>query len=144
MMRKAMIGVLVATATAAVGLAWIPAIAQEATAPVAATAPELRYSNKWRLEVSEGANNDGIMHFRITSQGGTPIDIPVKLKKGRGEDGCARDIRDTFKATLDRKIFKIEVDDGEDVLVKKRRGPDFAIELVDSTVKGTRVNLDRE
>lgn len=143
-MRKAMIGVLVATATAAVGLAWIPAIAQEAAAPVVAAPAELRYSNKWRIEVSEGANNTGVMHFRITPQGGTPIDIPVQLKQGRGEDGCSRDIKAAFKTVLDRKIYKVEGDDEEDVLVKKRKGPDFALELVSSTVKGTRVNLDRE
>jgi hypothetical protein len=64
-------------------------------------------------------------------------------RKGR-RGRCARDIRDTFKANLDKKVFKIELDDGEDVLVKKRKGPDFTIELVESTVKGTRVNLDLE
>jgi len=123
------------------GFLALPALAQE-TAPAAA--PELSYSNKWRLEVSEGANNDGIMHFRVTPKGGTAIDIPVTLKKGRGEDGCARDIRDTFKKSLDKDVYKIEVDDGEDVLVKVHKGPDIAIELVESTVKGTRVNLNRE
>jgi len=118
--------------------------AQEAATPAAAPAAELAYSNKWRLEVSEGANNEGVMHFRITPKGGAAIDVPVALKKGRGEDGCARDIRDTFKKTLDKNLFKIELDDGEDVLVKVRKGPDVAIQLVESTVKGTRVNLDRE
>jgi hypothetical protein len=113
-----------------------PAATQEAAS--------LHYSNKWRLEVSEGANNDGVMHFRVTPKDGTPIDVRVPLEKGRGEDGCARDIREMFKATLDKNEFKIEVDDGEDVLVKKRKGPDFSIELVESTVKGTRVNLNRE
>ena len=122
-----------------------PARAQEASAPVAAVPAEtLRYSNKWRLEVSEGANNDGVMHFRVTPKDGTPIDVNVSLKHGRGEDGCARDIRDAFKAALDKQVYKIEIDDGEDVLVKKHKGPDFAVELVESTVKGTRINLKRE
>ena len=123
------------------GFLALPAHAQE-TAP--AVAPELSYSNKWRLEVSEGANNDGVMNFRVTPKGGAAIDIPVSLEKGRGEDGCARDIRDTFKKSLDKNVYKIEIDDGEDVLVKVRKGPDIAIELVSSDVKGTRVNLDRE
>jgi hypothetical protein len=118
----------------------------QATSPQAAAAPAtpLHYSNRWRIEVSEGANNDGVLHFRLTPKDGAPIDIPVALKKGRGEDGCARDIRDTFRKTLAKDSFRIEVDDGEDVLVKKRKGPDFSIELVESTVKGTRVTLDRE
>lgn len=119
------------------GLITTPALAQE-------SAPELAYSNKWRLEVSEGANNAGVMNFRVTPKGGTAIDIPVALKKGRGEDGCARDIRDTFKKTLDKDAYHVEVDDGEDVLVKVRKGPDVAVELVSSDVKGTRVNLQKE
>lgn len=109
-------------------------------APVAA----LHYSNKWRLQVSEGANNDGVMTFRVTPKGGAAIDIRVNLKDGRGEDGCARDIRDTFKRMFDKDTYKVEVDDGEDVLVKVRKGPDISIELVESTVKGTRINFDRE
>jgi len=120
------------------------ALAQETGARDEPPAKELRYSNKWRLEVSEGANNDGVMHFRVTPKGGAAIDIPVALKDGRGEDGCARDIRDTFKKSLEKNVYKIEVDDGEDVLVKVHKGPDIAIELVESTVKGTRVNLNRE
>ena len=145
---------------ACLALGSMTAYAQEATAPVpadAATAPvdataaavaapeaKLNLSNKWRLEVSEGANNDGTMLFRITPDKGTPQDVVVNLKKGRGEDGCARDIRDTFKAQLDKKTYHIEIDDGEDVLVKRRKGPNFEIKLVESTVKGTRVNVEKE
>jgi hypothetical protein len=105
---------------------------------------ELTYSNKWRLEVSEGANNDGDLLFRVTPKDGTPVDVRVHLKDGRGEDGCARDIREAFKATLDKDSYNIDLDDGEDVLVKKRKGPDFALQLVESTVKGTRITIDRE
>ena len=121
-----------------------PAAAAEPAAQPAAPAAALHYSNKWRLQISEGANNDGVMRFRVTPKGGSAIDVPVSLKKGRGEDGCARDIRDTFKKTLDKDVYKIELDDGEDVLVKVRQGPYVSIELVDSTVKGTRGNFDRE
>ncbi len=126
--------------------------AQEATTPAAAPATEpaaapaapLHYSNKWRLEVSEGANNEGVIRFRFTPQGGTAFEVPVNLKKGRGEDGVARDVRDTFKKSLDKDSYKIELDDGEDVLVKVRKGPHVSVEIVEQTVKGTRINLDRE
>jgi hypothetical protein len=142
-----------AAAVAGLALAALAAGAQEQAAQAvaagpaaqpAAPAPTLHYSNKWRLQISEGANNDGVMNFRVTPKGGSAIDVPVSLKKGRGEDGCARDIRDTFKKTLDKEIYRIELDDGEDVLIKVRKGPYVSIELVDSTVKGTRVNFDRE
>jgi hypothetical protein len=133
--------ILVAHAFA--GYAVAPAFAQESAAPATA-APALHYSNKWRLQVSEGANNDGVMHFRVTPKDQPPIDVRVPLKNGRGEDGCARDIRDAFKDALDKNLYKVELDDGEDVLVKRRTGSTFAIELVESTVKGTRINFDRE
>lgn len=129
-------------------LAALPVAAQDAApqpgAAAAAPAPKLRYSNKWRIEVSEGANNDGVMTFRLTPKDGAPVDIPVALRKGRSENGCAQDVRDTFRKTLDKNTYKIEVDDGEDVLVKKRKGPDFSVELVESTVKGTHVSFERE
>ena len=133
-----------------ISLAGLSAGAQEpATAPAAnpaaaEAAPVLSYSNKWRLQVSEGANNDGVMRFRVTPKDGAPIDVPVSLKNGRGEDGAARDIRDTFRQALGPDSYKIEVDDGEDVLVKVRKGPAISIVLVESTVKGTRINFDRE
>ena len=123
------------------------AAAATTVAPVAAPAAPvagLHYSNKWRLQVSEGANNDGFMVFRVTPKGGAAIEIRVNLKDGRGEDGCSRDIRDTFKKMLDKDNYKVELDDGEDVLVKVRKGPGISIELVESTVKGTRINFDRE
>jgi hypothetical protein len=119
----------------------VPAAATE-TAP--ADAPMLKYSNKWRIEVKEGSNNDGVLRFRVTPEAGTPVDVAVELKKGRSENGVARDVRDAFRAALDKKSFKVEGDDFEDVLVKKRKGPDFSIELVESTVKGTRIDLERE
>lgn len=121
-----------------------PAATPAADTAAAAPAPALSYSNKWRLQVSAGARNDGVMRFRITPKDGAPIDVPVSLKDGRGEDGCARDIRDTFRKALDPDSYKIEVDDGEDVLVKVRKGPVISIELVESSVKGTRINFDRE
>lgn len=121
-----------------------PAPDTAAAAPAAAQAAALSYSNKWRLQVSEGANNDGVMRFRVTPKDGAPLDIPVTLKDGRGEDGCARDIRDTFRKSLDKSLYKVELDDGEDVLIKVRKGPGISIELVESTVKGTRINFDRE
>jgi hypothetical protein len=140
--------------TACLAVASMTASAQETAAPVpadaataaAVAAPEakLSLSNKWRLEVSEGANNDGTLLFRVTPDKGTPQDVLVTLKKGRSENGVARDIRDTFKAKLDAKTYHVEVDDGEDVLVKKRKGPNFEIKLVESTVKGTRINIEKE
>jgi hypothetical protein len=115
--------------------------AMEATA---APAAPLKLSNKWRIKVSEGANNTGTLLFRVTPDKGTATDIVVNIEKGRSENGVAIDIMDRFKKALDPKVYHVERDDGEDVLVKKRKGPDYEVKLVESTLKGTRINLDKE
>jgi len=117
---------------------------QSAIAEDAAVAPDLKYSNKWRIEVKEGANNDGVARFRVTPKGETAVEVTVNIKDGRSENGVARDVKDAFKAALDTKRFHVEGDDGEDVLVKKKGGPDFALELLESTLKGTHFDLERE
>jgi hypothetical protein len=120
-------------------------LAQEPTAaPAPAASPDLKYSNKWRIEVKEGANNDGVARFRVTPQGGTPVEVTVNVKDGRSENGVASDVKNAFKAALDKKAYKVEGDDFEDVLVKKKSGPDFSLELVESTLKGTHFDLERE
>jgi len=104
-----------------------------------------KLSNKWRIEVNGGANSDGIMLFRVTPDKGTPVDVTVPIKAGRGENNVAQDIKETMKKTLDPKTYHVEVDDGEDVLVKKKwKSPNFALVLVESTVKGSKIRIKKE
>ena len=105
---------------------------------------ELKLSNKWRIAVSEGANTAGTILFRVTPDKGTPVDVPVPIREGRSENDVAKDIVATFKEALDPKVFHVERDDGEDVLVKKRKGPDFEVKFVESSVKGTRIHVGKE
>jgi ATP-dependent helicase/nuclease subunit A len=77
-------------------------------------------------------------------EGEAAIEVTVNIKDGRSENGVARDVKNTLKAALDPKRFHVEGDDGEDVLVKKKGGPDFSIVLVESTLKGTHFDLERE
>lgn len=109
-----------------------------------ALAEDLKLSNKWRVEVSEGANTAGTILFRVTPKDGQPVDVTVAIKEGRGENGVAQDIRDAFRATLDKDAYHAETDDGEDVLLKKKKGPDFELKFVESDIKGTRVNVEKE
>ena len=123
----------------------LPAIAVVSTFVAAPPhAEDLKLSNKWRVEVSETARSDGTIIFRVTPKDGTPTDVTVAIKDGRGENNIAGDIRDAFRATLDKETFHSETDDGEDVLLKKRKGPAFELKLVESTVKATRINIGKE
>lgn len=82
--------------------------------------------------------------LRITPKDGDAIDATAVIKDSRGENGVARDIRDALKAPLDNERFRVEVDDGEDVLIKNRGGPNFEVRLVGSTVKGVRIGFDKK
>jgi hypothetical protein len=102
-------------------------------------------SNKWRIEVSEGAKSDGEIIFYMTPEGGEPFEIRVPIDKGTSENKVARKIHGAFQKALSGDEYNVEVDDGEDVLVKKRsKGVNFELALVSSTVKAVRINLDRE
>ncbi len=131
---------------AALMLTGYVASAQEAAPSTTQPAinPDLKYSNKWRIEVKEGSNNDGVARFRVTPQGEAPIEVNVSIRDGRSENGVASDVQKAFKAALDKKRFKVEGDDFEDVLVKKKSGPDFSIQLIESTLKGTHFDVERE
>jgi hypothetical protein len=109
-----------------------------------ASAEELKLSNKWRVNVSESAKSDGTILFRVTPKDGTAVDVPVAIKDGTGENHVARTIRDAFRATLDKDEFHSETDDGEDVLLKKRKGPDFELKFVESDVKAVRIHVRKE
>ena len=101
-------------------------------------------SNKWRIQVSSDADSDGVVVFHVAPTKSAPVDITVQVPKGAGENHIARLIRDTLRAKLGDR-YKIEIDDGEDVLLKKRTGgSDFDLTITQKTVAGTRITLDRE
>lgn len=101
-------------------------------------------SNKWRIEVSGGANSDGTITLAVAPVGQEVITVEIPVSDGKGENAVASTLRKVLKEKLG-KGFKVEVDDGEDVLVKQRGStPDFDLTLVESTVKGVRLNLQHE
>lgn len=117
----------------------------EAEAAVATTSENLSYSNKWRIEVSEGARSDGEMIFQITPRSGQAQLVTVPIQSSFGENHVARAIRDAFRDQLDSDQFHIERDDGEDVLVKKHRGEaGFALRIISSSVKAVRIRVQKE
>ncbi|MBF6023683.1 hypothetical protein IU514_06555 [Lysobacter niastensis] len=101
-------------------------------------------SNKWRIQVSSDADSDGAVSFRIAPVDGQPIDVSVPIPKGAGENRIASLIRDAMRAKLGDG-YRVEVDDGEDVLVKKHMGDkNFELTITEQTAKGVRITLDRE
>jgi hypothetical protein len=123
----------------------LAALAASVLAGGAATAADPKPAHKWRIEVSEGANNDGTIRFVVTPVGGEITTVEVPIRKGRGENDVAKDVRDGFARALPAGVYEVEVDDGEDVLVKnKDPAPKFSLAMVDSTVKGTRIHVEHD
>ena len=57
----------------------------------------------------------------------------------------AKDVRDALAAKLSPDRYTVEVDDGEDILIKKREGqPDFTVELVESNVRNVSIKVEGE
>ena len=102
-------------------------------------------SNKWRIEMSGQALTTGEIHFRVTPRQGESVDVNVGIKSGRAENNVARDVRDALAAKLSPDRYTVEVDDGEDILIKKKEGqPDFALELVESNVQNVSIKVEGE
>ena len=102
-------------------------------------------SNKWRIELSGQALTTGELVFRVTPHQGEATDVSVNIRSGRAENNVAKDVRDALAAKLSPQRYSVEVDDGEDILVKKKEGqPDFALELVESNVQNISVKVEGE
>jgi hypothetical protein len=102
-------------------------------------------ANKWRIEIDGQALKTGEMQFRVTPRQGEPTDVTVNIRSGRAENNVAKDVRDAFAAKLSPERFTVEVDDGEDILIKKKEGqPDFSLELVDSDVQNVSIKIEGE
>jgi hypothetical protein len=102
-------------------------------------------SNKWRIELDGTAQKTGDIQFRVTPRQGESVDVVATIRSGRGEENVAKDVRDAFAAKLDPERYTVEVDDGQDVLIKKKEGqPDFALELIESDVRAVNIKVEGE
>jgi len=121
------------------------AIALAGAGGVSSANDAVKESNKWRLEVDGRAESAGKVELKVTPHQGTATDVSVNVADKRGENDIAKDIRDALEAQLPVDRYKVEVDDGEDVLIKKMSGqPDFVVELVSSGLQGVKLQVKRE
>ena len=125
-------------------LGWAVAAMAATVLAGTAIAKDVKPSHAWRIEISEGANSDGTIRFAVTPVGGEMTTVEVPIKNGRAENNVAKDVRDGFKSALPAE-YKVEVDDGEDVLIKaKTPMPKFTVALVDSSVKSVHIHVETE
>ena len=121
---------------------WILAasLALAASTAVAADGVE----NKWRVEVSGNAESAGRIVLQVAPAKGEPIRAVASIAKGRAENDVAKDVSAALQSVASGQ-YNVELDDGEDVLIKKQGGErDFVITVVENTVQGVRVEIDAE
>lgn len=100
--------------------------------------------NKWRLEFSGNAESDGRIVLELAPSEGEPIRASADIARGLGENAVARSVRQALQAQAGKR-YGVEVDDGEDVLVKKHHGErDFIVTIVENSVRGVRIGVDAE
>ena len=116
-----------------------------ALAGLSVAAPALAEpSNKWRIQISSDADSDGVIVFEVAPVNGPVMRVPVTVPDDTGENDIADLVAGALRAQL-AASHDVEVDDGEDVLVKKRfGGADFDLRVVQKSVRGVRIKLDRE
>ena len=121
---------------------WILAasLALAASTAVAADGVE----NKWRVEVSGNAESAGRIVLQVAPAKGEPMRAVATIANGRAENDVAKDVSAALQSVASGQ-YNVEVDDGEDVLIKKQGGErDFVITVVENTVQGVKVELDAE
>jgi len=102
-------------------------------------------SNKWRIACDGSTTAGGDLELAITPQGGTTQSIVVVIPPRTSENTAAGLVRKALIASIGKKAYKIETDDGEDVLVKAKGGTgDFDLVVVRNTAVGLEFKLRKE
>jgi hypothetical protein len=110
-----------------------------------ATVAVANTSNKWRLQFSGNSESAGEIVIQIAPEDGQPFSVTISFEEGLSENKVAKRVVTVLESKLPEDVYKVERDDGEDVLIKKRFGEeDFEVSITSNTVKNTRINLDRE
>ena len=100
--------------------------------------------NKWRIEVDGNARTAGRIVLQVAPAKGEPIRAVAIISNGRKENDVARDVSAALQKVASNH-YNVEVDDGEDVLVKKQDGErDFVVTVVENTVQGVNIAVDAE
>lgn len=120
-------------------------------APAAEAAPALdrstlKYSNKWRIAFDNRAKADGTLVFQLVmkDKDAEPLVVSVPISKGTGENNAADAVKKALRSAFP-KDFKVEGDDGEDVLVKLNfiEGSSSLV-LLENNVEGLKVKVKKE
>jgi hypothetical protein len=109
----------------------------------AADPPAPKPSGKWRIEFDHWSETEGELVLHIAPVTGDPVDVTTKIPINLRENLAAELVAGSLKGQLGGG-YHVEVDDGEDVIVKvKGKTPKFVLSVASSTATGLKVKLKR-
>jgi hypothetical protein len=120
------------------------AMALAAFVCLATTTAHAKPSGSWRITFDSQTDVDGVIGLRIAPLEGTPIDVEIPIPAGTTENRVADLVSDALKKALGSKNFRVGVDDGESVVVKKRgKTKNFELTMLSAPISGLGVKLKR-
>jgi len=122
----------------------IASVALAAFICLAAATAQAKPSGSWRLTFDSQTEVDGVIGLRIAPIEGTPIEVEVKIPARTTENKVADLVSDALKKALGSKNFRVGVDDGESVVIKKRgKTKNFEVTMLSAPISGLGVKLKR-
>ncbi|MET0582210.1 MAG: hypothetical protein ABWY48_05370 [Pseudoxanthomonas sp.] len=86
-----------------------------------------------------------MIELSVAPKDAAPTTLVVGIPARTSENRIAHLLRDALVAKFGKSVYHVEVDDGEDVLVKaKGSTPQFDLVVVRNTVDGVRLNVGKE
>jgi len=101
-------------------------------------------SGNWRIGFDGRADNDGVLVLRLApiEGGGDPVEVETRIPAGTSENNAAEMVRDSLKAALGDKSYRIGTDDGEDVVIRIRgKSKKFELTMVSTTLTGLSIKV---
>jgi hypothetical protein len=110
-----------------------------------AISAQAKPSGNWRITFDSRAKAEGLVSLRIAPPEGAPIEVEVKIPAGKTENQVADLVSDALKKALDSKSFRVGVDDGESVIIKKRgKMKKFEVTMLSAPITGLGVKLKHD
>jgi len=112
---------------------------------LSATPAQAKPASGWRVTFDGSTEVEAKIGLRIAPLEATPIDVEITIPAQTSENKVADLVRDGLKKTLGTKDFRVGVDDGESVIVKKRgKTKKFELTMLTPPINGLGVKIKRE
>ena len=107
-----------------------------------ASAADPKPSGNWRIAYNHATENDGTIVFRIAPINAAAVDVEVKVPANTTENNVAELTSAAIKTALGSENYRIGVDDGEDVVIRKRgKAKNFVVTMVSTSLTGLEIKV---